>query len=111
LERITLSASKRDAAVIWTNCWTVCRAAAQGEGDVQNKFLRAIRTEKRELTSARRGGSTLFRGLIGPSSAVVGKGRGLPLCNEASGVHLDKMNERAKILNAQLHAWRIARKS
>jgi hypothetical protein len=85
----------------------VCRAAAQREGDIQNKLLRALRTEKPELASARRGGSTLFRGLIG----VAGKGRGPPLCNKALGVHLDKINERAKILNAQLHASRIVRKS
>ena len=40
-----------------------------------------------------------------------GRGEDCPLCNEAFGVHLDKMRDRAEVLNAQLDAWRIARKS
>jgi hypothetical protein len=39
------------------------------------------------------------------------RGEDCPLCNEALGVHLDKMRERAGVLNAQLDAWRLARKS
>jgi hypothetical protein len=39
------------------------------------------------------------------------RGADCPLCNEALGTHLDKLRERAEVLNAQLDAWRIARKS
>ena len=38
------------------------------------------------------------------------RGEDCPLCNEALGTHLDTMKERAGVLNAQLDAWRIARK-
>jgi hypothetical protein len=39
------------------------------------------------------------------------RGEDCPLCNEALGMRLDKMTARAGVLNAQLDAWRIARKS
>jgi hypothetical protein len=39
------------------------------------------------------------------------RGEDCPPRNEALGTHLDKMRERAEVLNTQLDAWRVARKS
>ncbi len=39
------------------------------------------------------------------------RGGDCPLSNEALGCHLDKMRQRAGVLNALLDAWRIGRKS